>query len=89
MYCIKKRDNGISLYVNAEFTDSLDVLNEDGFTKLWHNFPFEFMGNMLYFGNNINMLDTSKKEIVLYPDIKTTSALNFQNSNGINVNYGD
>lgn len=42
---------------------------------------------MLYFGHNINSVDVVNGQIIIYPNVKATSAFNYVDKNDNNVNY--
>ena len=89
VYCLWKNDDksGFYLGVNNQKKDSVLVANVPNTTDLWNSFEFGFMGNMLYFGHNINSIDAENKRIIIYPNIKATSAFNYVDENDNNVNY--
>lgn len=89
VYCIEKNGNETGLYlsVNGKREDSILVANVANISNLWIFFKFEFMGNMIYFGQNVNTINYQKKEIEIYPNVKATSALNYVDVNDSNVNY--
>ena len=89
VYCVKKNsdETGFYLNVNAQIRDSIIVAEVPNFSNLWNAFEFAFMGKMIYFGHNVNSLDYSNKKILIYPNIKATSAYNYVDVDGNNVNY--
>ena len=89
VYCLWKNDDksGFYLEVNNQKKDSVLVANVPHTTDLWKSFEFGFMGDMLYFGHNINSIDVENKRIIIYPNIKATSAFNYVDENDSNVNY--
>ena len=89
VYCLWKNDDksGFYLEVNNHKKDSVLVANVPNTTDLWNSFEFGFMGDMLYFGHNINSIDVENKRIIMYPNIKATSAFNYVDENDNNVNY--
>ena len=89
VYCLWKNDDksGFYLEVNNQKKDSVLVANVPHTTDLWKSFEFGFMGDMLYFGHNINSIDVENKRIIIYPNIKATSAFNYVDENDNNVNY--
>ena len=89
VYCLWKNDDksGFYLEVNNQKKDSVLVANVPHTTDLWKYFEFGFMGDMLYFGHNINSIDVENKRIIMYPNIKATSAFNYVDENDNNVNY--
>ena len=89
VYCVEKNSNetGFNLRVNEKKEDSILVASVANISNLWNSFEFCFMGNMLYFGHNINSVDIDNNRIVIYPNIKATSAFNYVDENDNNVNY--
>ncbi len=89
VYClgINEERNGFGLFVDDELKDSVLVDSVANVSSLWLSFEFEFMGDMIYFGHNINSIDYEKQKIKIYPNVKATSALNFVDENDNNVNY--
>lgn len=89
VYCIdvNARKDGFNLIVDSKQNDSILIKNVVNISDLWLNFEFEFTGDMIYFGHNVNTIDFENKKILIYPNVKTTSALNFVDENDNNVNY--
>ena len=89
VYCLLKNydKTGFYLNVNEKKEDSIFVANVINISNLWNTFEFEFMGNMIYFGHNINMINYEKKKIKIYPNVKATSAYNFLDEKDNSVNY--
>lgn len=73
--------------MNRKKEDSILVENVANISALWNLFEFEFMGNMFYFGQNINTVNYESKKIEIYPNVKVTSAFNYVDENDNNVNY--
>jgi len=89
VYCIWKNNEktGFFLGMNGKKMDSVYVMNVPNVSELWDYFEFCFMGNMLYFGHNINSVDVGNGQIIIYPNVKATSAFNYVDENDNNVNY--
>ena len=89
VYCLQKNSekNGFFLEVNGLKKDTVFVVDVPNISELWNSFEFGFMGSMLYFGHNINSVDIDNKQIIIYPNVKATSALNYVDENDDNVNY--
>ena len=89
IYCLRKNidESGFFLIVNNEKKDSILIEDVPNTSNLWNYFEFCFMGNMIYFGHNINSIDVKYEKIVVYPNIKATSELNYIDENDNNVNY--
>lgn len=89
VYCIAVNEDkdGFRLIVNSNQKDSILVNNVVNVSDLWLYFEFEFTGNMIYFGRNVNSIDYENKKIVIYPNVKASSALNFVDENENSVNY--
>ena len=89
VYCLRKNSekNGFFLEVNGLKKDTVFVVDVPNISELWNSFEFGFMGSMLYFGHNINSVDIDNKHIIIYPNVKATSALNYVDENDDNVNY--
>lgn len=87
--CLKTdfQKNEIDLFVNGKRSDSLMVLHIPNISSLWKTFEVCFMGNMIYFGHNINSMDLKNHKFLIYPNVKATSSLNFVDENGNNINY--
>lgn len=89
VYCVWKNENqtGFYLSVNERKKDSIFVDEVSNITGLWSSFEFEFMGNLIYFGRNINSIDFYNQKIIIYPNVKATSTYNFIDEKNNNVNY--
>ena len=89
VYCIWKNNEktGFFLGMNGKKMDSVYVMNVPNVSELWDYFEFCFMGNMLYFGHNINSVDVGNGQIIIYPNVKATSAFKYVDENDNNVNY--
>ena len=89
VYCVEKNgsETGFYLRVNEKKEDSILVANVKNVSDLWNAFEFVFMGNMLYFGHNINMVNYKDRKIEIYPNVKATSVFNYVDENDNNVNY--
>ncbi len=89
VYCLRKNidKSGFFLIVNNEKKDSILIEDVPNTSNLWSYFEFCFMGNMIYFGHNINSVDAKYGKIVVYPNIKATSGLNYIDENDNSVNY--
>ena len=89
VYClaINEEKNGFGLFFNDEKKDIVFVDSVTNISSLWLSFEFEFMGDMIYFGHNINSINYEQKKIEIYPNVKATSALNFVDESDNNVNY--
>ena len=89
VYCVWKNENqtGFYLSVNERKKDSIFVDEVSNITGLWSSFEFEFMGNLIYFGHNINSIDFYNQKIIIYPNVKATSTYNFIDEKNNNVNY--
>lgn len=89
VYCLWKNNEktGFLLGINGQIKDSVYVVNVPNISDLWNSFDFCFMGKMLYFGHNINSVDVVNGQIIIYPNVKATSAFNYVDENDNNVNY--
>ena len=89
VYCVEKSNDetGFYLKVNENKEDSVDVANVINISSLWSSFEFEFTGEMIYFGHNINTIDYKNRKIKIYPNVKATSAFNYVDEDDNNVNY--
>ena len=89
VYCVWKNDNqtGFYLSVNEQKKDSVFIDNVPNITILWNSFEFEFMGNLIYFGRNINSIDFNHQKVIIYPNVKATCTYNFVDEKNNNVNY--
>lgn len=89
VFCIdvNVRKDGFNLIVDSKQNDSVLIKNVINVSDLWLNFEFEFAGDMIYFGHNVNTIDFENKKILIYPNIKATSTLNYVDENDNNVNY--
>lgn len=89
VYCLWKNNEktGFFLGINGQKKDSVYVVNVPNISDLWNSFEFCFMGKMLYFGHNINSVDFDNGQIIIYPNVKASSAFNYVDENDNNVNY--
>ena len=89
VYCLRKNidKSGFFLIVNNEKKDSILIEDVPNTSNLWNYFEFCFMGNMIYFGHNVNLINFKYERIIIHPNIKATSGLNYIDENNNNVNY--